>query len=553
MSSAWRRQQAEEPVVEGVRRGRRTARGRAGADGEARNVDSGASSLVSVQAVPMATTGGTPTRAAMLLRESERAAERDAADTGTAPEPQETRATVPGTGRPAPIQTDPASRIPPRPAVRERPKEQEEEQDKLPRRAAARPPQRLAPLEGIAPGLGMQGPTPPLERAGLSVYTYNVNTSSLELQGASRDAEGAIGVETVRGFSESQPSVMYVESAVGRGFRRVDLRGASSWAAGAAPSSPSDADAVGEGSLHLGGRSGRRRRHGGAGKGAPRQIQTTRPFLFSVSHWNASVSSTVLHFAEGILGGVCVVVFAMTFFFDAPNLPAGFLRYYSEIAPTVSRLIITLSAISFAGACERYARNSIRGWAAISGFSGRTSSRPLSAAVILLYAISLVVSVVEYPFEEQMYYASQRVKNWWNYPTSSEFDSALDTWHAANFFRLFCCVLAWLLVRHRGIIQLLSLCSFRPFVFCVLLVLRSCCSLRGRWQRLSSTHTGSACPRRRTASSVRTDVLRQPYISVRGRVRARRGHPVAYVRARCRRRRRHVGRDDLMRHGGARW
>ena len=55
--------------------------------------------------------------------------------------------------------------------------------------------------------------------------------------------------------------------------------------------------------------------------------------------------------------------------------------------------------------------------------------------VILLYAVSLVVSVVEYPFEEQMYYSSQRVKGWWKYPTSSEFDSALDAWHAANFFR----------------------------------------------------------------------------------------------------------------------
>jgi len=262
-----------------------------------------------------------------------------------------------------------------------------------------------------------------------------------------------------------------------------------------------------------GGRGGRRRRHGGAGKGAPRQIQTTRPFLFGVSHWNASVSSTVLHFAEGILGGVCVVVFAMTFFFDAPNLPAGFLRYYSEIAPTVSRLIITLSAISFAGACERYARNSIRGWAAISGFSGRTSSRPLSAAVILLYAISLVVSVVEYPFEEQMYYASQRVKNWWNYPTSSEFDSALDTWHAANFFRLFCCVLAWLLVRPRGIIQLFSLFSlfFLPLrvlrfahASFVLLVAREAATIVVHSHRicLSTTPYRLLCENRRATTTV---------------------------------------------------
>ena len=137
----------------------------------------------------------------------------------------------------------------------------------------------------------------------------------------------------------------------------------------------------------------------------------------------------------------------MTYFFDAPNLPTGFLRYYSEIATTASRLVITLSAISFAGACDRYARCSIRGWDTISGFSGRRSSRLLSASVILLYAIALVVSVVEYPFEEQMYYASQRVKNWWDYPTTSDFDTALDTWHAANFFRLFCCIFAWLLVR----------------------------------------------------------------------------------------------------------
>ena len=57
--------------------------------------------------------------------------------------------------------------------------------------------------------IGGRQPVSPIERAGLSVYTYNANTSSLELQGASRDAEGAIGVETVRGFSESQPSVMY--------------------------------------------------------------------------------------------------------------------------------------------------------------------------------------------------------------------------------------------------------------------------------------------------------------------------------------------------------
>lgn len=63
--------------------------------------------------------------------------------------------------------------------------------------------QRLEPLEYTRPLGGS------LERAGMSVYTYNVNTSSLELQGASRDAEGAIGVETVRGFSETQPSVMY--------------------------------------------------------------------------------------------------------------------------------------------------------------------------------------------------------------------------------------------------------------------------------------------------------------------------------------------------------
>ena len=63
--------------------------------------------------------------------------------------------------------------------------------------------QRLEPLDYPRPA------DSPLERAGMSVYTYNVNTSSLELQGASRDAEGAIGVETVRGFSETQPSVMY--------------------------------------------------------------------------------------------------------------------------------------------------------------------------------------------------------------------------------------------------------------------------------------------------------------------------------------------------------
>ena len=141
-----------------------------------------------------------------------------------------------------------------------------------------------------------------------------------------------------------------------------------------------------------------------------------------------------------------MVVFAMTFFFDAPNLPTEFLRYYSEIAPTMSRLIITFSAISFVGACERYSRCSIRGWNIVSGFSGRTSSRLLSAIVILFYFIALIVSIVEYPFEEQLYYASKRVHNWWNLPTTSEFDSALDAWHAANFFRLTCGILAWLMV-----------------------------------------------------------------------------------------------------------
>ena len=83
----------------------------------------------------------------------------------------------------------------------------------------------------------------------------------------------------------------------------------------------------------------------------------------------------------------------------------------------------------------------------MASFSGRRSSRLLSASVILLYALALVVSVVEYPFEEQLYYASQRVKNWWNYPTTQDFDTALDTWHAASFFRLVCCILSWLLVR----------------------------------------------------------------------------------------------------------
>ena len=142
-------------------------------------------------------------------------------------------------------------------------------------------------------------------------------------------------------------------------------------------------------------------------------------------------------FCQGLLSGVCGLNLFMTYFLDAGNLASltsdsGFLHYYSPIAVTCQRVYVTLAAISLLAAVDKYSRDSLSGFM-LQGFA----LQKVDALAVLSFFMCFVMSIAAVPFEDQLYYANERVPGWWLVTSaSSTFVSSLKNWHGVNATRV---------------------------------------------------------------------------------------------------------------------
>lgn len=239
-----------------------------------------------------------------------------------------------------------------------------------------------------------------------SAYAFNPATGMLENPGGSSGA-----VETTSRF---------VESGGLGGFRRVqdDPAGASSWGSRRAAAAASAATR-------------------GSRDGSMRAVAVAVQ----------SVVTCCGLFSQGLLGGFAALNLFMTYFLDAANLStvnaeSGFLRYYSPIAVVCQRVFVTLSALALLASVDKYSKDSLGGFM-LQGFT----MQKVDAVAVLSFFTCFLLSIVNVPFEDTLYFANARVPEWWTTESaSSDFDARLRSYHGVNAARCVFGIVGWFCV-----------------------------------------------------------------------------------------------------------
>ena len=152
-------------------------------------------------------------------------------------------------------------------------------------------------------------------------------------------------------------------------------------------------------------------------------------------------------FSQGLLGGFAALNLFMTYFLDAANLStvnaeSGFLRYYSPIAVVCQRVFVTLSALALLASVDKYSKDSLGGFM-LQGFT----MQKVDAVAVLSFFTCFLLSIVNVPFEDTLYFANARVPEWWTTESaSSDFDARLRSYHGVNAARCVFGIVGWFCV-----------------------------------------------------------------------------------------------------------
>lgn len=188
-----------------------------------------------------------------------------------------------------------------------------------------------------------------------------------------------------------------------------------------------------------GGRAQRAPRQAVAAREEPRRAKAARlAWLSDVVENVSRLSAVGTRFAQGLLGGFALLNLYMSYLYDGGG---SFVSYYSPLANSASSTYHVLGTVALLGALDRHFR------ARTAGFPRGLSQANASRALVAIYLLAFVLTLVCSPFEEQLYYSQQRVPQWWElYPETDSFKSKKSAYLALNFFRVVLFGLGWLLV-----------------------------------------------------------------------------------------------------------
>ncbi|KAG2430374.1 hypothetical protein HYH02_013736 [Chlamydomonas schloesseri] len=165
-----------------------------------------------------------------------------------------------------------------------------------------------------------------------------------------------------------------------------------------------------------------------------------RGSLRSTVNWLSNFFCVIGLFMEGLLGGLALVNFFMTYMLYSRDGLRRFLAYYAPIAQDMNRIYYSLLVLSIISSTSRLARDKLRGW----GPRGLYLAA-VDYSQILCYLVAYVASVLCTPLDDELTYESDRNPGFWQLTWASGFKRRFSTWNLLNVVRTIFIGIAWCL------------------------------------------------------------------------------------------------------------
>ncbi|KAJ9530085.1 hypothetical protein QJQ45_023398 [Haematococcus lacustris] len=165
-----------------------------------------------------------------------------------------------------------------------------------------------------------------------------------------------------------------------------------------------------------------------------------RSFLANIS----GVFSFLGIAVQGLLGGLALLNFYMTFILYANNNLQNWLRYYAVLALAINRIYFSLIAMAVVASAARLARDQIRSFAPL-----KAGLRVADWLQLLLYILAFITSVLCTPLDDELTYEAERNPRFYSLTLSSAFVRRLNVWRVLNVLRTIGAGGAWLVCAYQ--------------------------------------------------------------------------------------------------------
>ncbi|KAG2422066.1 hypothetical protein HXX76_016301 [Chlamydomonas incerta] len=165
-----------------------------------------------------------------------------------------------------------------------------------------------------------------------------------------------------------------------------------------------------------------------------------RGSMRSTVNWLSNFFCVLGLFMEGLLAGLALLNFFMTYVLYSRDGLRRSMAYYAPIAQDINRIYYSLLVLSIISSTSRLARDRLRQW----GPRGLYLAA-VDYCQILCYLVAYVASVLCTPLDDELTYESDRNPRFWQLTWASGFQSRFSTWNLLNILRTIFIAIAWCL------------------------------------------------------------------------------------------------------------